>query len=254
MQNSEPLGPNLRTHGTDTGDVTARSVQAGDEAKIDRVAAGAEDDRNCRGAGFGSERGWCRTGTDDDGNAATDQIGRQFRQPLGFIVRPSVFDLYVAALKEADFTQAFAECREHRCAGLGRTSVEISDHRHWRLLRTCRDRPRRRRAAEQRDERAAPHVWMAPRKTRFESLSGFHKKATRATLGTHSFRISNRLAMRSGPRFEFPVMFPPGWARLTAKPALTASPIAIVTIGIVDVACRAARVAGEPKTTMTFTG
>src|SRR5262245_6540994 len=130
MQNSEPLGPNLRTHGTDTGDVAARSVQAGDEAKLDRVAAGAEDDRNCRGAGFGGERGWCSTGTDDDGNAATDQIGRQFRQPLGFIVRPPVFDLYVAALGEADFTQAFAECREHRCAGLGRTRVEISDYRH----------------------------------------------------------------------------------------------------------------------------
>src|SRR5262245_53805235 len=156
MQNSEPLGPNLRTHGTDTGDVAARSVQAGDEAKLDRVAAGAEDDRNCRGAGFGGERGWCSTGTDDDGNAATDQIGRQFRQPLGFIVRPSVFDLYVATLGEADFTQAFAECREHRCAGLGRTRVEISDHRHWCLLRARRQRPRRR-AAEQRDELAAFH-------------------------------------------------------------------------------------------------
>jgi len=49
-------------------------------------------------------------------------------------------------------------------------------------------------------------------------------------------------------------MFPPGRARLTAKPALTGSPIAIMTMGIVDVACRAARAAVEPNTTITFTG
>jgi hypothetical protein len=35
------------------------------------------------------------------------------------------------------------------------------DHRQRRLLRTHRQRPRRR-AAEQRDEFAAFHVWMAP--------------------------------------------------------------------------------------------
>src|SRR5262245_6119144 len=157
MQNSEPLGPNLRTHGTDTGDGAARSIQAGDEAKLDRIAARAEDDRNCGAAGFGGERGWSSTGSDDDGSAATDQIGRQFRQPLGFIVRPSVFDLYVAALGEADLAQAFAECREHRCAGLGRTRIEISDHRRWRLLRPRRQRPSSRRAAEQRDELAPSH-------------------------------------------------------------------------------------------------
>jgi hypothetical protein len=36
------------------------------------------------------------------------------------------------------------------------------DHRQRRLLRTHRQRPRRHRAAEQRDELAALHVWMAP--------------------------------------------------------------------------------------------
>ena len=49
-------------------------------------------------------------------------------------------------------------------------------------------------------------------------------------------------------------MFPLGRARLTAKPALSGSPTPIATIGIVDVACRTARVAGEPVTTITSTG
>jgi hypothetical protein len=35
-------------------------------------------------------------------------------------------------------------------------------HRHRRLLGLHRERPRRRRTAEQRDELAAFHVWMAP--------------------------------------------------------------------------------------------
>src|SRR5437016_74872 len=36
------------------------------------------------------------------------------------------------------------------------------DHRHRRLLRARRERPRGRRTAEQRNELAASHVWMAP--------------------------------------------------------------------------------------------
>ena len=36
------------------------------------------------------------------------------------------------------------------------------NHRHRRLLRARRERPRDRRTAEQGDERAPFHVWMAP--------------------------------------------------------------------------------------------
>src|SRR5215472_18594787 len=39
---------------------------------------------------------------------------------------------------------------------------DLGNHRHRRLLRLRRKGPCRRRAAEQRDERAAVHVWMAP--------------------------------------------------------------------------------------------
>ena len=41
--------------------------------------------------------------------------------------------------------------------GTGRSGVKIPDHRHRRLLRPRRERPRRRRAAEQRDELAPLH-------------------------------------------------------------------------------------------------
>ena len=62
------------------------------------------------GCGFDRERriqGCC----DDDAHSAADKLGRQFRHPTTFIVRPGVFDGHVAALDVARFAQAFAECR-----------------------------------------------------------------------------------------------------------------------------------------------
>src|SRR5262249_50703232 len=143
-------------HGVDTGDVAAGPVEAGHKAKRDRVAATAENDRNCRSRGFGSKRRFRNTGADHDRDTAADQIGCQDRQPFRFVIRPPVFDLHVAALEETNLVEPLAECRQPRCARLRTTRVEISDHRHP-LLRPCRERPRDRRATEQRDECAAPH-------------------------------------------------------------------------------------------------
>jgi hypothetical protein len=42
---------------------------------------------------------------------AADEIGRQFRQPIKFIARPTVLDCHVLAFDVADFAQAFATCR-----------------------------------------------------------------------------------------------------------------------------------------------
>src|SRR5262249_25409753 len=47
------------------------------------------------------------------------------------------------------------------------------------------------------------------------------------------------------PRMVLPVIFPPGRARLGTSPARTGSPIEIMTIGIVIVACLAAKLAGR---------
>ena len=67
---------------------------------------------------------------------------------------PAVLDRDVLALDEACFLQALAECSHAvRLAG-ERSTAEKPHHRHRRLLRARRERPRRRRAAEQRDELA----------------------------------------------------------------------------------------------------
>jgi hypothetical protein len=46
--------------GRNSGKVAAGSVEAGDETKLDRVAAGGEDDRDCLGRRLGRE---CRSNT-----------------------------------------------------------------------------------------------------------------------------------------------------------------------------------------------
>src|SRR5262249_30903589 len=77
------------------------------------------------------------------------------------VLGEAVDDCYVLALHIADVFEAQAECAQTVGHRVRRSGVEQPNHRHRRLLRARRERPRRR-AAEQRDELAAPHVWMAP--------------------------------------------------------------------------------------------
>src|SRR5262249_37858387 len=92
-----------------------------------------------------------------DRDLAADQISRQARQPIVLTLRPAIFDRDVAAFDIAGFGQALVERSQARSIGVGRQAAEIADHRHRSLLRACRERPRRRRTAEQRYELAAVH-------------------------------------------------------------------------------------------------
>src|SRR5262249_27381906 len=68
------------------------------------------------------------------------------------IARPQL-DRNVATFDVAGFAQAIME----RGRPFGARAIEDTDHRHRRLLRAHREGPRRRRAAEQRDELASLH-------------------------------------------------------------------------------------------------
>src|SRR5262245_27707346 len=70
---------------------------------------------------------------------------------------PPVFDRDVLPLDVTGVTQASVKSREKLACQFERCKVEKPDHRHRRLLRPRRERPRGRRAAEHRNERAALH-------------------------------------------------------------------------------------------------
>jgi hypothetical protein len=102
---------------------------------------------------------------------AVDEVGYHSRQLIGLISRPTIFDLNVTAFDETCFTQAQAECRHKIGPRLWCTSMEKTNHRHCRLLRPRYERPRRSRAAKQRDERASFHSITSSARSRIDGGS-----------------------------------------------------------------------------------
>src|SRR6516162_8434965 len=69
-----------------------------------------------------------------------------------------VLDRRVLAFDDAGTVEAFAECGTVACGVVRRPAADECDHWQARLLCTRRDRPRRRCAAQKRDEIAASDV------------------------------------------------------------------------------------------------
>ena len=93
---------------------------------------------------------------DNDIDLQPDELGRDLGVALGASLRPAILDRDGATLDPAEFAQAL-----HKSGGpLARARRRVrAQETRWsaacRLLRARRERPRRRRAAEQRDELAA---------------------------------------------------------------------------------------------------
>jgi hypothetical protein len=143
----------------DACQVAARPGEAGDKTELDRVFANHEHNRDCRGCRLGRKR---RSGTSarcNHGDPSANQFGRQGWQPIYLTLGPAVFDHDVLAFDIAGVFQALAKCAllVRQCV-VKRSGVEKSDHRHRWLLRAYGDWPRRRRAAEQRDEIASSQL------------------------------------------------------------------------------------------------
>src|SRR5450759_3216739 len=109
MQQFKLLRHEHFAQGCNAGYISSRSVEAGDKAELDRVAAGIENNRNRRGRRLGGAC-CCNAGCDDDRHLTPHQIGYHHRQPFVLALCPTEFDFYVAALTEAGLVKAFAEC------------------------------------------------------------------------------------------------------------------------------------------------
>src|SRR6266550_1700121 len=84
-------------------------------------------------------------------------------------------------------------------------------------------------------------------------FAGSPKHGHARKLRNDFFQKLRRFPLISGERVDSPVMLPPGWARLATNPEPTGSLSNPMTIGIVTVACLAARVSVGPAVTMTST-
>src|SRR5262245_21198820 len=169
MEKSQPLRRNLLGEKTDPGGVAVRPGKTGDKTKRDRVSAAAEDDRDRCGGRFGCLNSSGRAGRSDNGDATADEVNNQRRYAIVSAVQPMVLDHHVLPLDEAGFVKALAECSEMARGSIGQPTADKADDRHRRLLRPVRKRPRRLRAAEQRDELAPLHSITSSARSRNES-------------------------------------------------------------------------------------
>src|SRR5262245_55268306 len=111
----------------------------------------------------------------------SNEVSCERRQPIQLSLRPAIFDRDVLTLDVTGFVQATAERAHYGSERLSRLSIQKSDHRHRRLLRPRRDRPRRRRAAEQRDE-LAPSDHSITSSARASKVAGISRPSALAVL------------------------------------------------------------------------
>ena len=101
-------------------------------------------------AAFAAKAGRGASGRDNHSDLAAHQLGRHRRQPIVLAFGEAIFDRYVVALDVAGFGQTLAKNSAGSAHSPQPSRAEKAYHRHLRLLRPRRHRPRRRRAAEQR--------------------------------------------------------------------------------------------------------
>ena len=93
---------------------------------------------------------------DDDIDLEPDELGRDLGEALAASLRPAILDRDGATLDPAEFAQPLHKSGGPLALGCRRARAQEPDGRQLRrLLRPRRERPRGRRAAEQRDELAA---------------------------------------------------------------------------------------------------
>src|SRR5689334_9304426 len=99
---------------------------------------------------------------ENDVDLQPDQLGCDLRNAIGASLGPPNLDRDVATFDPTEFAQPQKEGGEPLAVRRRRGRAQEPYGRHLSgLLRARRERPRRH-AAEQRDELASFHVWMAP--------------------------------------------------------------------------------------------
>src|SRR6516164_9007411 len=119
---------------------------AGDKAAFDRVVVARDCDRDSTGRAHGDERRIVAAGCRDHSYLTWDKISRERRQAIQSSLRPAMFDRDVLTLDVTDLVQATPERGCQGSERLRRLSIQESNHRHRRLLRARRERPRSRAA------------------------------------------------------------------------------------------------------------
>src|SRR5262245_1904588 len=155
-QEFQALARKLGRRKRQAGDVATRPRQTGDEASAKRVRHRREHDWDNRGRLFRCEDR--RSRCDNNIDLETDKLGGDLGETLEASLRPTNLDHNGTALDPSEFAQPLLKSGDPLARGGTRLPAQKPDGRQLaRLLRPRRERPRGRRAAEQRHELAASH-------------------------------------------------------------------------------------------------
>src|SRR5262249_1597734 len=132
-----------------TSDVAARPSQTRDQASPDRVRHHCEHDRDdrCR---LLCCQGWRGCLRDNDIDLEPDELGRVFGVALIAALCPAILNGQVTTVDPTEFAEP--QNKSGNPLAVNRRVQESDGRQLARLLRLRRQRPCRRRAAEQRDE------------------------------------------------------------------------------------------------------
>src|SRR5262252_2171052 len=157
--------------------------QAIDDTGADRISDGREHDGECAADILQRRHGQGAAGQDDV-RAERDQSRSLFYSLVGVVLGPASVDPHIAANIPAQFLQALVECCKSiltfRVVG-SPVHEDTDPPKTFGRLRARRERQRRRRAAEQRDERAALNHSMTS-SARASKLSGTVRPSALAVL------------------------------------------------------------------------
>src|SRR5262245_24654265 len=92
-----------------TRKVTARTVEARDETKLDRVAPRNEDNRKFRCRGLCYKRRINTTDCSDDSDPTANEVGGEHRQPIVVTFCPAVLDGDILAFDVSNLFQPLIE-------------------------------------------------------------------------------------------------------------------------------------------------
>jgi hypothetical protein len=134
------------------------SIEAGDETNFDRISPNLKNDRDRRRSRLGRQRSNAPAAGYDGVYLAADEIGRECRQLRVAVLGPAVFNFSVLAVNKPGLAKAAPErLGAGTSEGPLRGSSKPTHHGNRRLLCARRERPGRRRAADQPDEVASLH-------------------------------------------------------------------------------------------------
>ena len=114
-QQLDPFRGQVERNHRNSGQIAAWPVQAGDEARGDRIAAHDKHDRNGRGRRLGSQRRGGPAGRNQDGHPPAHEFGRKLRKSIIATFCSAKFDRHVLPFDESNLDETLAQRRHEGC-------------------------------------------------------------------------------------------------------------------------------------------